>query len=126
MRQLVEMFKQDQDRAPVRRSSQSRASHKPRQTKEATYQRIITLLRETFPSEGFSMRDAVAVVREKLDLRHKTTQNAMSWARAKGVILRKGRGYYFTDFIQQQVKTRLGSERSGTGLSTLPLTPESP
>ena len=114
------MFKQDQGKAPVRRSSQSRASHKPRPTKEATYQRIITLLRETFPKEGFSMRDAVAVVREKLDLRHKTTQNAMSWARGKGVILRKGRGYYFTDFIKSQVKGRLEQEARQAPIQSAP------
>lgn len=79
-------------------------------TLEEGYQRIIDILKQNFWFSGFAMSDAAALILAKLERKHTTTRNAIRWAVDKGTLVRKGRGYYFTDFIKQQVAEKISAE----------------
>ena len=78
-----------------------------RPSRVETRTRIIELLKSTYLKEGFSMREAVQLVAEKLDRQEHTASMAMRSALNQGIIIRRGRGYFFTEFIKKQVETKL-------------------
>ncbi|AFU58645.1 hypothetical protein Ngar_c17120 [Candidatus Nitrososphaera gargensis Ga9.2] len=102
-------FAQPMPHEPQIRQQQPNPS--PSISKEETYDRIIKLLKSTFPRDGFAMRDAATLVAEKLHYQRTTVRNAITWARNKGELLKQGHGYYFRDFIQQQVAAKIQEQQ---------------
>jgi hypothetical protein len=69
------------------------------------------------------MRDAATLVSERLHFQRTTVRNAIQWARGKGELLKQGHGYYFSDFIQQQVAAKIQEHQppSESSNGTLPV-----
>jgi hypothetical protein len=78
-----------------------------RLSKEETQTRIVKLLQSQFRKSAFQMKDAERLVAQKLDRKKKTVQLAMKLATDNGILIRKGRAYYFTDFVKAQVRSTL-------------------
>lgn len=100
------LLRKGEENAPFSKSVQ-------RPSEKEMRKRIIDLLKSTYMREGFGMEEAAQVVSDKLHRRVTTTRNAVNWARSKGIILQKGRGHYFTEFIQERVAAKL-QEQVGT------------
>lgn len=78
----------------------------PSTSKEETYKKILAGLKMAFP-KGFGMAEAAAHVQTKLGYKRTSTRNAISWARKKGHLLKKGYGYFYTDVLQERVAAQM-------------------
>lgn len=78
----------------------------PGETREKT----LKLLKEAFPTEGFTSREAAAVITDKLGVTRRTTQMTLARALKNGTLIKTGKIYVWVDVVQAQVAKRLQSE----------------
>lgn len=68
------------------------------------------------------MRDAVALVKAKLEYGDTTTRNAIRWARKKELIAKKGQGYYPMDFLNEHMAEKAKEELAPVQAPAMPAT----